>query len=159
MSLRLEVLLGNLAQLKCALPIVIPQFGIQELAWELLTAPVPWMAVDRQQVKMTLETIMYGSLDNMGLPRYELPAEFIAATICCLVHPVNYQKACAFVENTYTAEAISHENITEREVVLPSRLFAMMCRVPQADLTGFRQDFEKSNAYNIERSEQKQKKN
>lgn len=56
-----------------------------------------WMRGERTRAERSLAQVLYGALDVMGLPRFDLPAEFVAASIAKFVHPVNWQAAADFL--------------------------------------------------------------
>jgi len=61
---------------------------------DFLMAPRPWMATDRNRARRCIEMYAYGCLDVIGLPRFPLPAEFLACVIARCVHAVNWQTSC-----------------------------------------------------------------
>jgi len=106
--------------------------GCTEKEWTLLVGPIPWKANDRNIVKRLLDQVIYGMMDTMALPRFKVPAEYIAAVITAMVTPCNYFPACSWLENTYKAEDLgnfdgSQLNSGEMEKVSNSRLFALVC--------------------------------
>ena len=39
---------------------------------------------------MCFDALLFQSLDELGLPRFTLPVEYVAAAIVAFVHPINY---------------------------------------------------------------------
>lgn len=62
----------------------------------LMEQDVPWSIDDRRIVRTALEKVVQDSVAYMGLPPFELPAEYVAATITVFVSPVNYMAACSW---------------------------------------------------------------
>ena len=82
---------------------VLDSFGITREEFEKLTGPVPWVGTDRHRVSQTLNALMHAGADILALPRFDLNAEYVAASIAIFVHPVNVYAACRFVEKVSTA--------------------------------------------------------
>lgn len=63
-----------------------------------------WLGTDRVQVNRVLSALCYGGLDLIGLPRFPVPAEFIAAVIARHVPAHNVLIACSMLERADWAE-------------------------------------------------------
>lgn len=74
--------------------------------YEFLTQPNLWIATDRARARRAVEAAVYGSLDFLGLPRFAVPAEFIAGAIAYFVHPSNYLYACTIMDGAEWSENI-----------------------------------------------------
>ena len=61
---------------------------------------VPWDRDKKVVVTRTLERISFGLLDVMGIPRFQLPAEYVAAVIFLCVSAQNYHMACSWAERS-----------------------------------------------------------
>lgn len=85
-----------------------------------------WLLGDRNRARRALESIVYGGLDVVGLPRFAIPAEFIAAGIALYVHPVNLQLACAIMDGFEWSENVIRG--VERPVTAPE-LFAHVLQI------------------------------
>ena len=68
--------------------------GVTDDDFNLVTGSQPWNPSNRQKVYQILGLLMHGSCDVLGVPRFKLPAEFIAGAIALFVHPNNAQQAC-----------------------------------------------------------------
>lgn len=99
--------------------------------FNFLTTENPWTARDRSQGRKAVEAVVYGSLDFLGLPRFAIPAEFIAAAIAYFVHPVNIMTACSFMDRCEWSENIING---VEEPVSASMLLAHTIQI-QAGLT------------------------
>lgn len=85
-----------------------------------------WLANQRSQARRCVEAVCYGALDLLGLPRMQLPAEFIAATIALHVHPANWLVACAIMEGAEYSEDIINN---KQEPISPAELFSMVYQI------------------------------
>lgn len=77
--------------------------GVSRGDFDRLIGDAPWMAVERSRMTGCLQTVINASVDALGLPRFNLPAEFVAAGIVVFVSPVNVHSACVFASGTGTA--------------------------------------------------------
>jgi len=89
--------------------------------FDKLTAPVCWLSVDRNRVTQTFFSLLYGTVDAIGIPRFTLPAEYIASAISVYIDPVNVLVACRFFEKVPTAEGLGRgvdniENVTSKQL-------------------------------------------
>jgi len=87
----MQVLLGSCSK------DIMTVVGCSEEEWNLVTGKAMWQGVDRTIVGRTLQQLMYGLVDMMGVPRLELPVEFVVAVVYTFVSPVNYFTACAWL--------------------------------------------------------------
>ena len=71
-------------------------FGISESDYKLVTGPKPWLAVDRRRVERVLDTLLHGTVDIIGMDRFEIPVEYIAAVYATFVSPSNLMVACSW---------------------------------------------------------------
>ena len=77
-----------------------------------------WLATDRSRARRILETFVYGALDLQGLPRFPVPAEYLAACIALNVHPSNYMAACVVIGGAEWTENVAQQR---DEPVSPDR--------------------------------------
>ena len=63
--------------------------GITEDDFQLVTGDIPWIGADRHRVVAVLNSLIHGTVDLLGLPRIEVPAEFTAAAIAIFVAPLD----------------------------------------------------------------------
>jgi hypothetical protein len=64
-------------------------------------------------------------MDSLGVPRFQVPAEWIAACIAIFVAPINIQVACRFFEVSQTAEATGR-GVDEVDPCTAKQLFALV---------------------------------
>lgn len=98
--------------------------------FDFLVLGKPWVANERSRVRQVVEAAVYGTLDYLGLPRFQVPAEFVAASIAYYVHPVNMMVACTVMNGVEWSENIIHG--IERPV-RAQELFAMVVRIRAGD--------------------------
>jgi len=122
----------NYRNLQAAIQLVMAQaqpYAIKATPAELqvVTQNKPWLQSDRHAVRNGLESVLYAALDVLGLQRFQLPTEYVAAVICSAVHPVNWMIACIY---------LSDQNITNldvkagygqtRDLMNPEKLFSVV---------------------------------
>jgi len=122
-SMSLISRLGGTGQLEAS--------GVSKADFNKLVGDEPWLGSDRNRMTSVLHTLLMGSIDALGLPRFPLPAEFMAAGICVFVSPVNVHAACRFVAETRDAESLASQTGTQQiglpEAVKPEKIFALVC--------------------------------
>lgn len=77
---------------------ILEDLGILPDELELVKQDISWTGNNRVSVTRTIDSLMYGTMDCLGLPRFEVPAEYIAAAIVQFCHPINYMVACRWME-------------------------------------------------------------
>jgi hypothetical protein len=108
--------------------------GVTESDWRLLTGSKIWIGTDRPRVKRLIDALLYGVVDMLGIPRFELPAEYASACIAFFVAPINTNTACAWVGTYARSQDLSDihgspESIQGLEKVSASQLFALVNKV------------------------------
>lgn len=141
MRLSLQTAVGSMRLIARGAPgMAIDKLGVTEDDLALTTGDVPWTTSDRNRVRKTLDSFIYGVIEDLGLPRFELPAEYIAAVISTFVAPVNYFPACSWITARMSNEELSTgiKGTTPQgfERVTPEQLFAIVVQlVNEADKT------------------------
>jgi len=113
--------------------------GILPQDYDLAHGDAPWIRDQRLRVVKTLEALMFGTLDVMGVSRFALPAEYVAAIIATFVSPCNRMVACQWIaENGSTiarAQDLAAQGIQASQVdkCQPSKLFALVCLLTEND--------------------------
>lgn len=104
--------------------------GISPEDWELATGDNAWLGKERPRVMRVLDGFLYGVIDNMGLPRFELPAEYAAAIIAVFVSAKNYFPAVSWVSNLVSNQELATNAPREGwEDIKPRQLFALVLEV------------------------------
>lgn len=111
---------------------------------ELLISDVPWTALDRSRVQRAIEALVCGALDASGIPRFTLPAEFLAGAIAVAVAPINVLVACAIACDRVPVRTapIGASSSTEQdaEYLSPAQMSALVLLAKSRD-KGFRSAF------------------
>lgn len=84
----------------------LEHLGVSRGDFDRLVSSIPWLAQDRNRMTVTLTTLMLGSIDAQGLPRYQVYAELRSAAIAMFVHPVNISAACVYMETSPDMESL-----------------------------------------------------
>lgn len=82
--------------------------GIQAPDFALTYEAVTWSRDNRRRVMATLDALLFGTLDVLGLARIQVPAEFAAAVIATFVAPQNRLIACKWMEEHGNIGASAH---------------------------------------------------
>lgn len=147
-KVRYETVIGVLKMIEShGLIDSLSSFGISDSDWKLTTRRAPWIATDRGRVSRTLDSLIHGTIDLVGLPRFLVPAEYIAAVLVCFVSPGNLMLAAAWRDGAPTAERLAgEENTFGAEPVRAARLFSLCCELFSSDngqISASRASFEK----------------
>lgn len=116
--------------------------NIEQTSYDLLTSKAPWLAIDRNTVRDTLNSLINGTMQATGTPPYEVPAEYVAAVISVFVDPVNQMLVCRWMEGSRTAVDMASDE-GGSEPLVASRLFALVVQLANSKETGVREAFEK----------------
>lgn len=111
---------------------VISAVGCTQEEWDIVVSDRPWFGKDRPRVTRIMESLLYGMIDTMGIPRFDLPAEYVASLIVLFVSPVNYFSACTWLGSFTAADDLCQYNGKEEplegfEKVKPRQIFALCC--------------------------------
>lgn len=109
--------------------------GISSDDWDVTTGNRPWVGQERQRVTRTLDALMHGSMDIIGVQRFEAPAEYIAASIAMFVKPTNMMIACRWAEKQPSAQDIAAGAVVASEKVSANQLFSLVCELVGEDKT------------------------
>lgn len=101
--------------------------GVSKGDFDRLVGDAPWLGCDRNRMTSCLHALLNASVDSMGLPRFNLPAEFVAAGISVFVSPVNLHSACVFTSVQGTAEDIGR--MATVCPTTPDQLFALVVQL------------------------------
>lgn len=131
--LHLKTVLALLKEAR--LPDLAKLYGVSDEDLRRARSHLPWTAVDRPSVRRTLDAMLYGGLDAMGIQHFPLSAEFIAAWIATCVHPINDAVACSWYGGCAQVSSLAAdpEDIPVREGVTPERLHALVHALRNTD--------------------------
>lgn len=105
----------------------LSNLGLTKDDFDKVTSDLPWLGSDRNRVTQAMNSLMFGTIDVLGLPRFQIPAEWIAACITVFVNPVNTHVACRFFERVTSADALGRN--AEFDDVTAERLFSLVCQL------------------------------
>ncbi len=132
----------------------IEALGIQPEDLHLLCGDIPWKGVERTLVTRTLDSLMFGTMDLLALPRFKVPVEYVAAAITMFVKPTNLMVACQWMEcGNPTASDLAGPNTSSNvEPCMAITLFALVQMMANdAVVASCRTQFEKrTNLYLVE---------
>lgn len=80
--------------------------GVSTQDFNRLTSDDPWLGVEVTRMAVTLQTMIQGVSDVQNIPRFPLPAEYVASGIAFFVRGVNLFAACHYA-------SLSHMRDTE----------------------------------------------
>ena len=102
--------------------------GISQSDFDAVTGPTLWVPSQRDTARKVLDTICFGAVDAVGLPRPEIPSEYVAAVIALFVNPINAMSACSLYNSTSPASHLANRAQgagTLDNVTNPTQLFAL----------------------------------
>lgn len=101
--------------------------GFTEAEFRLLTQAKPWTQSERLRIRGLLKEAVDASMTLAGLPEGTLPAEYVAAVICKLCHPVNrYQAASRAPDGFDVQKASGLREASQVELVTRERMLALV---------------------------------
>ena len=120
--------------------------GITQEEYDVCRGAAPWLAEQRQSMRRVLDAFAVGTMDLTGTPRFELPAEYLAAVVATYVHPNNMMAACRVFETTRSAQELAGATV-DAGMVDPAQLFALVCAIHDSEACeAIRHSFEKKAA-------------
>lgn len=102
----------------------LDSLGISSSDYARFTGDEPWLGSDRNRMTNILHSLLLGTVDAMGLPRFDISAELIAAGIAVFVAGVNCQAASIFAPSSGEAESLMRG--VQSPPVKPSQIFALV---------------------------------
>ncbi len=106
----------------------VDQSQVDPVGLRVLRRSTLWLSSERNIVRNTFDGLLFQSLDMLGLPRFVLPIEYVAAAIVAFVHPVNFFTACLWSESHgATTDELALEGDYDR--FSARQLFAVVCNV------------------------------
>lgn len=123
--------------------------GITIEDYNLLRRETQWKNTERTRVMRTMDALVFGTTDILGLDRISLPAEYLAAIVAAYVHPVNRLVMCHWLTaqqvSNGSAADIAELGVTKAAVdqVTTRQLFALVIQLTDsACASDARQKFE-----------------
>lgn len=126
-----------------ATPEFLSIVGMTEEDYLKLTGRPHWLASDRNRVCQSFHSLMFGVLDSQGIPRFQLPGEYVAAAIFMFISPTNIHSACSYFQNIPTNESLMRGD--ELDTYSASQLFALVMACNEGyEVSLFRNRFEQN---------------
>ena len=72
--------------------------SVSQEGLRILSSDEFWLANERSLIARTIGEVLFFSIDRLGLPRFVIPAEYVAAAIAAYVRPQNQMVACLWSE-------------------------------------------------------------
>ena len=107
--------------------------GVSDADWALTTGENPWCAADRHRVRATLDALTYGSMDLAGVPRFPVPAEYLAAILTVFVHSSNRMVASRWAERTETASELASHAGLDAERCTAEQIYSLCIQLASAE--------------------------
>lgn len=124
-------------------------FGIGEQEYKIMTKAGPWLKNETAVVRRTMEVMIFGVMEELGLPRFQPPAEYIASVIAMFVSGTNCMSACRLMEGGSAAAELA-ANPKHADLVSAEQLFAMVASLHGGD-EHIRTAFEKRAGFALSR--------
>lgn len=146
-NLSYESALGTMRAIAAYTSADFDALGIQPQDFALTYEATPWTRDNRRRVMATLDALLFGTLDVMGLPRIAVPAEYAAAIISTFVAPLNRQVACVWmaegrVGGRSAMDLAAGGNEGDVDPASASQLFSLCVLLSDTDVsTAVRQQF------------------
>lgn len=111
---------------------MIQSLGIHEPEWKLLTGPHLWLGKTRPVIERLAKQLIFSSLDIMGVPRFAVPAEWVAAVGVSFIKECNYFLYASWMGEYARAEDLGNYDgsreakIEGLEKCTSAQIFALM---------------------------------
>lgn len=148
-SVRLEVAIGAMHLLASGAGSAdFATMGLNPEDIDLLHGPKQWQAIDRNKVERLLHVVANGIMDNIGVPRFSLSAEYKAAVISVFVDPCNVMVASEWMGAAATNEALA-DGVQEMHAdkISGGQIYALILELQSSDPGKFFARFEKRIGY------------
>ena len=108
---------------------VMHRMGVPAEDLRALRQDAHWLNSERHVVRRTMDSVLYGALDALGLHRFSLPCEYIACWIAMVVSPCNWMVCCAWYHGARAASSLTAdpEMLPINEGVTAEALFSYVC--------------------------------
>ena len=77
---------------------------------DFITRGVPFTGMDQSKVVRIVEVVLWGIIQQLGLPKFKLSAEHLSAVICLLIHPCNILTVLSWFDGYQPNEALANPN-------------------------------------------------
>lgn len=157
MKPQLQVIKGAMQALAAgAATGTLETLGILSDDLNLVMGDIPWQANQRTGVTRTIDALMFGTMDLLGLPRFMIPAEYVAAAIVMFVRPTNLLVACRWMEaGQPTVDGLGNptSSSANQDPVDSTQLFSLCLQlVDDVDVGSYKKQFEMRTKLSIVKS-------
>lgn len=117
--------------------------GVTQEHFELLAQPQLWDLTQKAIVVRTLQALIFGTLNIMGISKIVVPAEFLAAHVATIIAPENRMLACVWLsaERSVGPSALElsarQESPTTYDPASADHLFALVCQLSDHEENSF----------------------
>lgn len=117
------------------------QLGINKEHFDLTCGARPWKRDHIPPVMRTLNALMFGTLEQLGMPKITIPAEYVAAIVATYVAPGNRMIACVWLAQEHRtgvgALELSARGQQSKELApaTADQLFALVVALSDSDET------------------------
>lgn len=112
--------------------------GITQQHFELATGEQPWRRDHIHAVMKTLNAILFGTLEQLAMPKIQVPAEYVAAIVASFVAPGNRMVACVWLASERKTgvgalELAARAHTDELVPTSATQLFALVVELSDTD--------------------------
>ena len=113
-------------------------FGLTPEDFDSLSGDGVWVGADRPRIERILKVLIHGTMDAVGVDRFNVSAEYVSAVISVFVAPANIMTACAWCSGHYANDDISAGvNEQRSRPVKAATLFALCLELQSADPSSY----------------------
>lgn len=120
--------------------------GITQEQFEMASQPAPWRRENLSIVMRTLNCILFGTLEVMGVPKIVVPSEYVAAHVVAIVNPANRMLACIWLAQERQTGvgalelAARQQQTSQYDPTSADHLFALVCLLSDTEEANFARD-------------------
>ena len=129
----------------------ISSLGINQDDFNKTTGDAVWMSADKPVAVRTLQQLAFGVMDAQSLPRFDMPAEYLAGIIALYVKPANQFAACAWLAGEMLNVDLAVRGEAP-ESFSASRLYSLVLLASSKDLKAFCNVFGKATKKKLDKA-------
>lgn len=140
-NLSVEAALGTMRAIAAYTSTDFDALGISPVDFSLTYDDIPWTRDSRRRVMSVIDSLLFGTLDVLGLPRIAVPAEYAGAVLATFVAPVNRLTACIWLAEQRMIGrraidlAATASDTGEVDPTSASQLFALVVLLSESDVS------------------------
>lgn len=102
-------------------------FNLTDEDYALFTGENSWLRPDRPKICQIMDAILWGTMDIIGVPRFPVSAEYLAAAIAVFVSPTNIMPATEWLsQKPVNAAILEDADQLGVEACTPGQLFGLV---------------------------------